>query len=60
MSVIEYCLPHTRKIYILNVYRPPSGDVDNCIKHIQDCVNNLRTSEKIESFIGGDFNIDIK
>ena len=60
MSVIEYCLPHTHKIYILNVYRPPSGDVDNCIKHIQDCVNKLRISGKIEFFIGGDFNIDIK
>ena len=60
MSVIEYCLPHTRKIYILNVYRPRSGDVDNCIKHIQDCVNKLRISGKIEFFIGGDFNIDIK
>ena len=59
MSVIEYCLPHTHKLYILNVYRPPSGDVDNCIKHIQDCVNKLRISGKIMVFIGGDFNIDI-
>ena len=60
MSVIEYCLPHTRKIYILNVYRPPSGDVDNCIKHIQDCINKLRISGKIEFFIGGDSNIDVR
>ena len=60
MSVIEYCLPHTRIIYILNVYRPPSGDVDNCIKYIQDCINKLRISGKIEFFIGGDFNIDVK
>ena len=60
MSVIEYCLPQTRKIYILNVYRPPSGDVDNYLKNIQECINTLRTSGKMDFFIGGDFNIDIK
>ena len=60
MSVIEYSLPHTRKIYILNVYRPPSGDVDNYLKNIQECINTLRTSGKLDFFIGGDFNVDIK
>ena len=59
MSVIEYCLPHTRKNYVLNVYRPPSGDVDTYIKHLKDCINTLRTPGRIEFFIGGDFNIDV-
>ena len=60
MSVIEYCLPHTRKIFIFNIYRPPMGDVEKCIKQIQDCVDILRNSDKIDFFIGGDFNIDVK
>ena len=32
MLVIKVKLPFTRDIYVLNVYRPPSGNLENCIK----------------------------
>ena len=60
LSVIQYNLPHTRKIYILNIYRPPAGDLDPFFKALQDCINVLRTTDKLDIFIGGDFNIDVK
>ena len=54
MSVIEYCLPHTRNIYVLSVNRPPSGDVEKCIEKLHECINILRISDKIDIFIDGD------
>ena len=35
LSIIKYKLPHTRDIYVLNVYRPPNGDIDIFIKDRQ-------------------------
>ena len=60
LSVVKYNLPYTRKIYIMNVYRPPMGDIENCFNHMQECINIIRTSNQADIFIGGDFNINIK
>ena len=46
MSVIEHSLPHTHKIYVLNVCRP--GDIESCIKQLQQCVNTIKTSDGID------------
>ena len=42
LSVIRYNLPCTRGIYVLNVYRPPMGDMEKCIDYLQTCINTIR------------------
>ena len=59
VSVIKYKLPFTRDIYVLNVYRPPAGDVEVCIKYLQLCLSQVRNERNCDIFIGGDLNIDI-
>ena len=39
---------------MMNVYRPPLGDIENCIKYLQQCISTIRTSDQIDIFIGGD------
>ena len=59
LSTIKYHLPHTRDIYVLNVYRPPNGDIDVFIECLQNCVSELRDIRSCDIFIGGDMNVDI-
>ena len=59
LSVIRYNLPCTRGIFVLNVYRPPMGDMEKCIDYLQTCINTIRNNE-IDIFTGGDFNVDVK
>ena len=58
MMVIKLMLPFTRDIYILNVYRPPSGDVDNFVNILQNVITSIRRDNTNE-LIGGDMNIDL-
>ena len=50
--------PHTRRMYLLAVYRPPTGKVKDCITILENGLNFLPHIEKSDVFIGGDFNID--
>ena len=59
LHVIKYNLPYTRDIYIVNVYRPPSGDIDTFITNLSSCIENV-LSQRCDVFIGGDFNIDLR
>ena len=62
---IELCTicikrPHTRRLYLCSVYRPPSGNVQNCVDVIDNCVKFLPHIDKSDLFIGGDFNINFQ
>ena len=59
MSVIQYNLPHTRKIFVINIYRPPDGDMDQFFLILQNCINTIRKNYKIDTFVGGDFNLEV-
>ena len=52
--------PHTRRLYLCSVYRPPSGNVQNCVDVIDNCVKFLPHIDKSDLFIGGDFNINFQ
>ena len=59
LHLVKYALPYTRPIFIFNIYRPPSGDIDifiNSLKLILEVYRN----QKCDIFIGGDLNIDMK
>ena len=47
--------PHTRRLYLIFVYRPPTGKVKNCIDALENCLKFLLKSDIV---IGGDFNIN--
>ena len=51
-------LPHTRPIYIITLYRPPEGDVVECIRKLQTICDSLPKRHLCDIIIGGDFNID--
>ena len=60
---IELCTicirrPHTRRLYLCSVYRPPTGNVQNYIDTIENCVKFLPHIDKSDLFVGGDFNIN--
>ena len=47
-----------KTILIGNCYRPPQGNIENCIDTLEEQLTNLDLS-KVEIIITGDFNIDI-
>ena len=59
MSVTRIKIPFTRDIYLLNVYRPPNGDVDIFISTLQNTILYIRRNKTNEMYIGGDMNIDM-
>ena len=48
----------TKPMYILNVYRPPIGNLDIMYRNLTDLSSNLNNIDKSTMVIGGDFNID--
>ena len=52
-------LRYTRPIYIANVYRPPSGNVDNALSLIENKVLDISANCPGDIIIMGDTNIDI-
>ena len=50
--------PHTRCLYLISVYRPPSGNVKNCVAALENCLKFLPFADRSDIFMGGDFNID--
>ena len=59
MHLMKYTLPYTRPIYIFNVYRPPTGDIDIFINSLKQILEEYR-NQRCDIFIGGDLNIDMK
>ena len=51
-------LPHTRPLYVVALYRPPDGDVSECIEQQQTLGDSLPNRHLWDIIIGGDFNID--
>ena len=52
--------PHTRRLYLISLYRPPTGKVRNCIDALDNCLKFLPFIDKSDIFLGGDFNIDFE
>ena len=52
--------PHTKKILLVNVYRPPGGNLKEAFKRINEAVTSIQNLEGYEVLIMGDFNADAK
>ena len=59
MIGIKIKIPFTRDIYILNIYRPPSGNIENFIKKNQTAIITIRSNGRNEILLGGDINVDM-
>lgn len=59
MLIIILKRPEQRKLYLINIYRPPSGNVEEALNLITDTVRKIRLDTSRHSIIVlGDFNID--
>ena len=50
--------PHTRKILIGNVYRPPDGNITEAFDRLDELLDQITDLNKYELLIVGDFNAD--
>ena len=50
--------PHTKKIIIGNVYRPPDGKLKDAFEIISNEINHIENIDRYELLIMGDFNAD--
>ena len=50
--------PHTTKMILILVYRPPNGNIVRAIEYLNDLVKFIPNLDTIDLVIGGDFNID--
>ena len=60
MQWISLSLDHIRPIVIVNVYRPPQGDVKNCCTLVTKAFENAQFKENTEFYVLGDFNVNFK
>ena len=52
-------LPDTRDTFICSNYRPPDGNVDACIRSLNDCLTEVRDTGTPHIVVLGDVNIDL-
>ena len=50
--------PHTRKMILILVYRPPNGNIVHAIEYLNNLVKFIPNLDTLDLVIGGDFNID--
>ena len=50
--------PHTKRLYLISIYRPPNGNVKTAISTLENSLKFVPYIEKSDIFLGGDFNID--
>jgi endonuclease/exonuclease/phosphatase family metal-dependent hydrolase len=60
-DVLEACCIKLETMVVLNVYRPPNGNVETFIKTLQNILIKLKCQNKNKSILlMGDINIDLK
>ena len=58
MQWVVVTRPHTKKVLIVNVYRPPGGNLKEAFQKINDTMTVIPDLDKFEVLIMGDFNAD--
>ena len=54
---IRLNMPHCKDIILCNIYRPPSGKINECVDYLERCLSSINTN-KTDVFILGDVNVD--
>ena len=58
ITTIKINRPHTRKLYLILVYRPPNGNIANARDHLNNITKLISHLDTSDIIIGGDLNID--
>ena len=58
-QVVEFIRDKVRNIVLINVYRPPNGNVQVLIDCLSNIVSNIPILDRKDIVIMGDFNIDL-
>ena len=58
IASLSICHPHTRKLYIITVYRPQDGNFKKFSEPLDNILKLLSDPDKLDIVVGGDFNID--
>ena len=56
---ISLKIPNIREIVIINLYRPPQGNIKTFCDKLNDDLSTFNSSKKIEFYLIGDFNINM-
>ncbi len=57
-QVTKLILPETRDSYIINVYRPPSGNIAHALEPLENAINDLQALGTPDIIVMGDMNVD--
>lgn len=57
---IEFCVMRCQNIFVVSLYRSPTGEMNIFLKNLQELISNLYQSVKINIIIAGDFNINLQ
>ena len=60
MASVQICLPNVRPIFVVSIYRPPSGSFDLFNNHMINVLNKITSYRMYDLYVGGDFNINYK
>ena len=58
LQFLELNFPHSKNILLVNVYRPPDGNVEEAVDEITQKMDSIQHIDKKKILIMGDFNID--
>ena len=59
LCVLRLNLTRTRAIYMILVYRPPSGNIHEFLAKLESVITTLRAKSLCEINCAGDFNLDL-
>ena len=57
---VDINVPHHKKLMIINVYRPPVGNIGNAILQLRNNLGSWEARDKYDIVIMGDLNINMK
>ena len=58
LQILQFNRKNARNLILMNVYRPPNGDVGKAIDSINEAILNIRQLSRKDLVVMGDFNID--
>ena len=56
---LKLTFPETRPTYIVNIYKPPTGNVEGAFNKIQETMQSLQTNSLRDYVVMGDVNVDL-
>ena len=59
LQIVEFIRVKARNMVVLNIYRPPNGNVDTMINYLNTALSNIPRLDRKDVVIMGDFNINV-